>query len=335
MYRVLPGATGPGRGPLAAIGLVEVFFGFAALYWCGVRVTAPPQQSTPAWWLAAVLLAGVGLLAAGALLLARRRASPAAVLWTQHAAVGSLVPAFLLGSVTAVWTARLLRSSTEPVVVAAALRGFGICLAAGVLAASAVAAVRLLRREERGREPDPDEAEDRRDGVLSYATAGRRDGGRVSLTGANLTAIGFAQGVYGTALLWLCGWFIQSASLRLSYYDLLVLAFLAFGSFAGTCNLAAGVVLVLRKRGRSHGPRPTPQRLAAGSLVPLFLVGVVATAHGVHGIYWGNDMFIGYEVILGLVLAFPAALFAVIDLAALRMLRAAIAKPPEPPALDR
>jgi hypothetical protein len=49
-----------------------------------------------------------------------------------------------------------------------------------------------------------------------------------------------------------------------------------------------------------------------------------------HG-YWGNDMFIGYEVIFGLVIAFPAALSALMGFAALRMLRAAVAEPPEPP----
>jgi hypothetical protein len=275
--------------------------------------------------LAASLLAGVGHLAAGALLLARRRASRAAVLWTQHAAVVSVAPAFLLGTVTAALSARLAWSGREPRVVAAAVLGLGVCLAAGLLGASAVAAVRLLRRES-DREPDTGEAADPRDGVLSYATAPR---GQVSLRGANLTAIGFAQGVYGTALLWLCGWFADKASLRLSYYDLLLLAFLLFGSFAGSCNLAAGVVLALRRRGRSHAPGPTPQRLAAASLVPLLLVGVVATSHGVYGIYRGNDKFIAYEVLFGLVTGPPAALLALMGLRALRMLRAVAADPPE------
>jgi hypothetical protein len=64
-------------------------------------------------------------------------------------------------------------------------------------------------------------------------------------------------------------------------------------------------------------------------------VGVVATAHGVHGIYRGNDMYIGYEVIFGLVIAFTAALSAWMGFAALRMLRAATADPPEPPPHDR
>jgi hypothetical protein len=251
---------------------------------------------------------------AGALLLNRRRATPAAVLWTQHAAVWTLAPVFLLQAVATVILGRNAWVTAERLWIAQAAEALGACLAAGALAAMAVRAIHLLRTAEgRG---DAYDAAPATDGVLAYA--GPRDVRRVSLRGVNLAAIGVAQVVFGLGVLWWCGLALERARAADLWFD----AFLAFAGLSAVCHLFAGVRLLAR-RWNSAGAARATERWAGRSVLPMFLMGAVLSVWAGIAMVRGNDMYAGVALAMGVIVCVTTGVFFLLSLAAARMVRGA------------
>ena len=94
----------------------------------------------------------------------------------------------------------------------------------------------------------------------------------------------------------------------------------AAAGFAGICHVAAGALLLKRRRDRPDVVRWTPQHFAIMSLAPIFLLGAAMAIESVPRIHPGSDpLGIGFGIGISVV----AGIFAMIALVAVRIVRAA------------
>jgi len=138
-----------------------------------------------------------------------------------------------------------------------------------------------------------------------------------------LTAVAVAQLPFAAVVLFISGTLLMRDVMgRLAgrssedYVSFLVEAVSLCGVIAGLCHLAAGTVLLTRRRREARGVRRA-QHYAAGSLVPYLLAGVGIVAYAAPL----NDMYKGPAIIFGVGVIVLSFAYATLALAAARALR--------------